>query len=173
MSNATLDNGEPHDRPIRSGVAGAQKKQNSFAWVCVKKNCEYICGRMLKTGNKFALGLLAAFILRLLVLNGPGFRAIEPLSRGILPVEIVSVVDHSLTQLSTLPAPDLNFPMVKESEEELKELLSKVIKYPQPLLIFIFCFGITLILGSSRSLTEYIERRRLPRLYLSFSVLRI
>jgi hypothetical protein len=127
---------------------------------------------MFKAGTPLAIGLLIAFLLRIMVLNAPGINVFGNEPGGLIPAEVTCSIDYSVKQYSTIPGPDLNIPMVKESEENLKEQLLKWVKHP--LLVFTFCLPI---------LPEIIYLLVLPlagllwrpssRFYTSVSVLRI
>lgn len=128
---------------------------------------------MLKLGRLVATSLLVVFLIRITILYSPGIYAVSSISKGILPLEIAPVIDNSYVSVSTHPGPDLNVPMVKDSEENLKEQLLKCVKHPMPFLIFIFSIVVFSTMISLPAFSPSSVRGRPSRLYLSVSILRI
>ena len=109
----------------------------------------------------------------MIILYSPGFSTINGLNAGVNG-ETTTITDNFFKNYSTTPAPDLNIPMVKDIEENLKEQLLKATKYPLPHLIFTLCIGLIFTIGALPAWSVYMLRRRsASRLYLTVSILRI
>jgi hypothetical protein len=128
---------------------------------------------MFSVGRPLAYGLFVSFLFRIVVLNAPAMSIFGTKIGSVVPTEVAAGMDYSIKQYSTLPGPDLNIPMVKESEENLKEQLLKCVKHPLPLLIFTFCLTLIFSVTSFLAWSRLSVRSRASRLYLTVSILRI